>query len=141
MSTGDLDVIRDDSVRVAVSRYLIAMTAFEGFEQKATDDFLSSLDELSRHVDLELLQLSLFSVTARDSKASTDGLFPFPAGPLRPQRLVDVQALVRDEEVHRILGRMNRAKTSMRLNRSRMRMASEKLLEQVEAALRLLDPR
>src|SRR5688572_2711899 len=108
VSTGDIDLIRDDSVRVAVSRYLNVMTAFEGFEQKAADDFLNARDELSRHVDLELLRLNQFSVTERDSLASTDNLFPFPAGQLR-LRLVDVQALVRNEEVHRILERMNRA--------------------------------
>lgn len=138
VSTGDLDLMRDDSLRLEVTNYLTNMIAFDGFEQLWSDEFVAALDELSRHVDPEDLRLNLVSMSVRDSLAASDDLYPLPAGPLRPIRPLDVEALVRDNEVHRILARMNRAKMRMRTQRMRMETASQLLLERVDAALAAL---
>ena len=133
VGTGDLRLIKDDSVRALLPTYINVMNAFDGFEQERSDDFRSSLDELRRHVDIDQLRLSELSATERDSLAAADDLYPLPAGKLRQLPEVDVQALVRDPEIHRILMGMNRAKDRLRLQRTRMREFSERFLELLES--------
>lgn len=134
VATGDLRLIRSVAMRSALPRYLTNMNAFEGFEQQWADDFVAASEELSHHVDVAMLRPGLLSAAERDSMAATDPLFALPAGALRPFPGIDVEALVRNAEVHRILVRMNRAKERMRLNRGRMKAATEQFLSQIESA-------
>jgi hypothetical protein len=134
VATGDLGLIRSVDLRSALPRYLTNMNAFEGFEQQWADDFVAASEELSHQVDITLLRPGLLTAAARDSLAVADRLFPLPAGALRPLLGIDVEALVRNADVHRILVRMNRAKERMRLNRGRMKIATEQFLRQLEAA-------
>ena len=133
ITTGDLDLIRDDSLRLRVTGYLADMTAFEGFEQQRSDDFLEALEELSRHINPEALRLSTLPDAVRDSLAAADALFPFPGGAIRAEPQTAAEAPVRDADIHRILVRMNQAKAGMRVQRTRMRVASERFLQQLEA--------
>lgn len=136
VATGDLRLIHSDSIRAALPRYLTYMKAFDTFEQQWADAFRAAVADLERHVDIEQLRLLELSPTDRDSMASADALYSLPAGAIRSLPDVDVRFLVRDPDVHVILVGMNRAKERMRLQRTRMRQASEEFLELLEVARR-----
>ncbi len=133
--TGDLRLVRSDSIRAAIPRYLTVMTAFDGFELQGQDMWQEAVDRLADRVgpELTLLRLARTPAAARDSLAAADPLYPFPAGPMRSLPSTDLTPLVRDEELHELLRRMNSGKIFMRTYRGLMRDVSQRLLELVEA--------
>jgi hypothetical protein len=135
VATRDFELIGDDSIRTVLPRYLTAMTAFELFEDKWNDDFIAARVELMRQVDVWGLRLEMSSPGERTDSLGTFPLFPLPAGPVRALPLVDIEALVRNDDVHRILLRMNEAKTRMRVQRNRMKRETEKFLGLLELAI------
>jgi hypothetical protein len=135
VASGDIGLISSDSIRAALPGYLSAMNAFEGFEQYWADTFLAARAELQHHVDIEQLRLTLISPAARDSLAMANNLYPYPAGGVRRLPSIDVETLVRNREVHRILSEMNAAKANMRRERVRMRTATEQFLNQLSPML------
>jgi hypothetical protein len=128
VATGDLELIRDDSLRVAISSYLTEMTAFEGFEASRSSRVGDALEELTRYVDPVAMEVENLSAAERDSIAQVDVWSPLPVGPVRALPRVDMTAVVRDPEVHRLLGLMRRDQGSMRNFRNLMRSQSEDLL-------------
>lgn len=135
VATGDLDLLPDDSLRARLPAYLTIMSEFEHFEDLGTENFLAASQELVAHVDVEGLRLDGMPSASRDSLASSDEMFPAPAGPLRSRPRVDLGRLVLDEDVHGILVRMRWAKGLMRDYRDLQRHTSEELLARVEADL------
>lgn len=129
-STGDLRLIRNDSLRAAITQYVTYMRFFDGSEQGARDQFHELKERLLDVAGPEFVGL----LGSRGEDASpSDDLYPYPteaAQPLEP----DVARLVRDDVSHLLLWRMNEAKRGMRINRERMRQLSQRLLDQIEAA-------
>jgi hypothetical protein len=136
---GNLDLIRDDSIRAGIPRYLRSMELYEKFEDLSLDDWANGRQELSQYVDLETTILALLPQRTRDSIAATEPLASFPAGELRTIPSLPLEILVMNDQVHRILARMNRDKARVKSNRQKMREVSQKLLSQVERELKSRD--
>lgn len=136
VSTGDLALIRDDSLRAAIAQYVTTMEAFEGFEADGEKRLVAGVDQLSAYIDPFRYRLETVAAVERDSIAGLDEqypMYPLPAGRLRTLPPVDLLETVRSPEVRHVLVQMFRARRAMRTNRNRMRNASEGLLEQVRA--------
>jgi hypothetical protein len=134
VATGDLELIRDDSLRVAISSYLTTMIAFDGFEARGSEVAQERREELTRFVDPVALQIGSLSMAQRDSIVRGDVWSPFPIGQLRDLQDVDMTTVVRNEEVHRLLGLINENELGKRRFRNLMRSQSENLLAQVRRA-------
>ena len=134
VATGDLELIRDDSLRVAISSYLTEMIAFEGFEARGSELAGDAREGLTRFVDPVALEIGSLSMAQRDSIAQADVWSPFPTGQLRDLQSVDLITVVRNDEVHRLFGLMRQAQGVMRTFRNLMRAQSESLLTQVRRA-------
>lgn len=135
VSSGDLALIRGDSLKLAIRDYLTNMNAFEGFEEQYLKSLLDAGAELGNHVNEGRIRLNLIDPEVRDSLASAVPLFAYPAGPIRPLPAVDFGAVVRDPEIHGILYRMLDTRQGMRFYRELQRDFSEELLEEVQAAI------
>ena len=133
VSTGDLSLIRSDSMRVAIRDYLTSMNFFDQAQGGHAEAHQVAADELSRRVNLAEVRLSVTSAAARDSLAAADLLFPFPAGRLLSSPQVDLEAAMRDPDVHAILYRMLGSKRLLRNWRTLMERRSMELLERVKA--------
>ncbi len=134
IATGDLALIRNDSLRTRIPNYLTAMNAFEAFEADALQSYQSASGELAAYIDRAQIRMERLSQTARDSIHASNPLTPLPAGPIRPMPRQDLQAAVRNPAVHRLLVRILGAKRSMKVNRDRMRVATERLLQEARSA-------
>jgi hypothetical protein len=132
VANGDVRLIRSDSLRLALSRYLTDMRAFDEFEQQSSDDFRAAAAELLGHIDIQQLEIMQLSPEVRDSLADSNAFSSLPSGALRSLEPVNAERLVRDTSVHRILLTMYRAKTRMRGYRTLMRTSSERFLEVLE---------
>lgn len=134
VSTGDLRLIRSDSLRAAIPNYLTGMIAFEGFEAEGAEKYQQAARDLAAYIDHNQIRIEMLSPTARDSIFTSIPLTAFPLGPTRDLPRQDLQTVVRNPEVHRILARILDAKRTMRVYRDLMRSTTEDLLEKVRSA-------
>ncbi len=128
-STGDLRVIRKDSLRAAITQYVTYMRTFDGFEQESLNQFRELRERLFERLGPDFIPLRGSPI---ESLSPSDDLYPYPANAVQRQAR-DIPRLVGDGANHLLLWRMNEAKGRMRINRERMRAVSQRLLEQVEA--------
>jgi len=133
VSTGDLALIRDDSLRAAIPAYLNIMQAFEGFEADGERMFVEAVNQLVGSIDPYRIQLELITVAQRDSMAAQP-FSPLPSGRLRTLPALDLLETVRSPEVHHLLVQMVRAKELMRIYRGEMKSNAERMLELVRSA-------
>lgn len=129
ISTGDLRIISDDSLRAAITRYVTYIRTFDGFERESRDEFHELGVQLFERMGPDFIPLVGSPI---GSLSPTDDLYPYPENAVHRQAQ-DIRRLVSDGANHLLLWRMNEAKGRMRLNRSRMMRQSQRLLEQVEA--------
>ena len=129
ISTGDLRLISDDSLRAAITRYVTYMRTFDGFEQESRDEFRELRVQLFERMGPDFIPLAGWPIA---SLPPTDDLYPYPVDGVQRQAQ-DIRQLISDGANHLLLWRMNEAKGRMRLNRTRMVSQSERLLERVEA--------
>jgi len=129
ISTGDLRVISDDSLRSAITRYLTYIRTFDGFEQESRDVFQELRAQLFERMGPAFIPLVGSPIA---SLPPTDDLYPYPVDAVQRQAQ-DIRRLVSDGVNHLLLWRMNEAKGRMRFYRTLMMSQSEWLLEHVEA--------
>lgn len=136
--TGDLSLIRDDSLRTSIPVYLTNMKAFEEFEAMGELRYREASSRLAMHIDPVRIRLETMSPEARDSLSDVPGergvLDPLPVGVPRNIPPLDVGTIVRAPEVHAILFQMLQGKRQMRAYRGLMKTESERLIELVRAA-------
>lgn len=131
VTTGDLRLIRNDSLRASIPNYLTNMLAFEGFEAVGAGQYEDARLELDAYIDFTQLRIERQLI----AESNPLGLFSvIPVGPTRNLPHQDYQALVRNPDVHRILTQMLDGKQAMRRNRNRMKRASEQMLLKVKTA-------
>lgn len=133
VSTGDLALIRSDSLRTAIPNHLTNMIAFDGFEAAGAETYQLAARDLASYIDVNQILIETLSSTARDSALEPDPLEPLPRGQPRDLPRQNLGAVVRNPEVHRILSQMLGAKQGMRFQRDLMRSATEALLERVRS--------
>lgn len=135
VATGEIALIRDESLRVAIGRYLRAMRTFDGIASGQRDRIRNAAEDLATHIDISGLRLMSLSQEEREARIESDPLSPLPAGPLRTLPGANVREAVRDPSVHGILSRMLVARDNLRMQRQRMRIQTEEVLAQVEASV------
>ncbi|PAP75444.1 hypothetical protein [Rubrivirga marina] len=134
VSTGDIGLIRDDSLRIAITAYLEkARENIRGWGAWK-DVLLRQTDEYGATTPVALLFAEWVGPAALDSLDRADDWMALaPPGVALPA--LDTDALVRDEQVHRLMVRITIAKDNMAINRREIAQYAAALREQVEAEL------
>ena len=133
ISSGDLRLIRSDSLRAAITSYVGNHRPNLSTLQSAIDSWQSSLQDLTRVVDLNeaaRLMPAYASVKLRDSTYS-----PLPPQAARSGFAIDPDELLRDRAAYAALDRMNSAKYVARLMRARISIEALALRSLVDAEL------
>lgn len=130
VASGDLRLIRNDSLRAAIADYVGRHRPILQTLQSATEKWQTSRGALARLVDLNEAAL-LFPDHA--SPKMRDTLYsPLPRRS-RSGFAIDTDALLRDRAVYAALDEMNSAKYVSYLMRTQIRQRARALREQVEA--------
>ena len=131
VSTGDIGLIRDDSLRIAITAYLEkARENIRGWGAWK-DVLLRQTDEYGATTPIALLFAEWFGPVALDSLDRADDWMALaPPGVALPA--LDTDALVRDAQVHRLMVRITIAKYNMAYNRREIGQNAAALREQVD---------
>lgn len=135
ISTGDLNLIRDDSLRAAITAYLDQMRQVTEGQHEYVSLFLASGAQFYRQIDFGALDAILMPQRQIDSIAQADPLSMLPAGPRRDLKPLDTDRLLRDEAIHALLKEMTVEKKNLRAYRREMIQSSATLRSRVERAL------
>ena len=146
VSTGDLALVRDDSLRIAISAYLdgtrggmASIIAHDDQLRRLTSELALAVNTAPILAEgFSLLYPEMSTPAALDSPDRAAGggfgevLLVPPGAAVRP---VDWDALLRDEQVHRLLSAIVYARTATRFYRDEIRQRSSDLRERVEAEI------
>jgi hypothetical protein len=133
VTTGDLNLIRSDSVRAAVATYLEASQRLVASQATYETEFLRASDDMDRKIDfVESIPASVPQAVL-DSVARANPMFPLPPGPRRHPFPVDTDELLRDRDAHFAIGQMISAKRNMASIRREMRESAQRLRALVTA--------
>ena len=144
VSTGDLALVRDDSLRIAISAYLdgtrgavTSIIAHDDQMRRLTSEFALAVNTAPIFAEgFSLLYPEMSTFTALDSLNRAGGwgevLLVPPGAAVRP---VDWDALLRDKQVHRLLSAVVYQKTATGFYRNEIRQRSSELRERVETEL------
>ena len=113
VTTGDLNLIRSDSLRTAIAAYLDRSRQLVASQQTYEQEFLRASDALDLKIDYAEALTALAPQARIDAAAVADSLFLLPAGPRRRPFPVDTDALLRDREAHFALGQLVSAKRNL----------------------------
>ena len=134
IATGDLALIRDDSLRRAIPGYLSQTRTALAEQAGSGEAALRSFEEAARFFDFWGERGDMMPQAVIDSLAQADDTFGLPAGPRRtpfPFRAADLLA---DREIYRTLFLSHIFQVNMRRARETMRDDAEHLLARVAAA-------
>ena len=133
ISSGDLGLIRDDSLRAAITAYvtrshqLIDDQALHHAEWRRSANDMMTRMGYHQHLDWYL---------ARDSSWVDFSMFPGVVGPRRDPFALDVDDLLQDREAQTLINRMLQSRLATDRNRRMVRSTTDELWAQVETALR-----
>jgi hypothetical protein len=125
--TGDLNLIRSDRARAAVSAYLDNSRRLVASQQTHEAEFLRASDALDEKIDYAETIPARVPQARIDSLAQADPLFPIPPGPRRRPFPLDTDALLRDPGAHFAMSQLLSAKRNMAGHRRGMRDAARRL--------------
>jgi len=132
ISSGDLGLIRNDSLRAAITAYvtrshqLIDDQALHHAEWRRSANDMMVRMGYHQHLDWYL---------ARDSSWVDFNMFPGVVGPRRDPFVLDVADLLQDREAQTVINRILQSRLATQRNRRAVESATEGLLERVERAL------
>ncbi|MGB3543556.1 hypothetical protein [Rubrivirga sp.] len=130
ISSGDLSLIRDDSLRAAITAYvtrshqLIDDQALHYTEWRRSINTMMTRTGYAQHLDWYL---------TRDSSLANHPLWPGVIGPRRDPFALDVDDLLQDREAQTVINRILQSRLATVGNRQAVEAATEALKEQVEA--------
>ena len=130
ISSGDLGLVRDDSLRagitayVARSRQLIDDQTLHYTEWSRSNNAMMTRMGYAEHLDWYL---------ARDSALASHPLWPGVSGPRRDPFVLDVDDLLQDQEAQTVINRILQSRLATITNRKAVKAATEDLLARVEA--------
>lgn len=136
VATGELTLIRSDSVRAAVTAYLETTRRRAATQATFEREFLAASDALERLVDPAEVVLARRPAALIDSVARANPTYPLPPGARRIPFPFDAPAFLRDREAHFQAGQLLSAKRNMAGSRAEMRAAARALQALVDGALR-----
>ena len=133
VATGDLNLIRDDSLRAAITDYLALWELINAYMEGNAAIAIPYGIELGRRVDAgEALAVEL--VPARDSLEAAGWAFPFPEGPSASPFPLDVDAFYADRELYFGLMALYQGRRALRYNREAFRRGLATIREQMDRA-------
>jgi hypothetical protein len=143
VDTGDINLIRDDSLRTAVVRYIQVVEQMYEFSDLNARNAVGHVDALSGRVDYGEAMLADLARAERNPLARADAvplaradlMYPFPDAPARTPIPLDVDALVRDREAYVAAWNLWRRRSLLRQNRTVQLDATTDLLAEVETEL------
>ena len=135
VETGDLNLIRNDSLRSSITRYLGRIERQIGYDAANSERWRTHLTTLSGRVDMAEAALSVYPPGFSDSLARADPEWPVPEAPLQAFAPLDVEAFYRDREVYTELQNIVHRMYSMRGGMTEVLAATVALREQIEAEL------
>lgn len=130
ISSGDLGLVRDDSLRAGI-------TAYVARSRQHIDDQALHYAELRRSVNTMMTRMGyaqhLDWYLARDSSLANHPLWPGVSGPRRDPFALDVDDLLRDQEAQAVLNRILQSRLATIQNRRAVEASTQALIKQVEA--------
>jgi hypothetical protein len=135
VETGDLNLIRSDSLRSAITGYLGRIDMQVEYDVANSERIRDHLTLLRGRVDMIEAALSTYPPGRSDSLARADPAWPVPEAPERAFAPLDVEAFYRDREVYTALVNVMQFMYSMRLSGAQTLAATVALREQIEAEL------
>ena len=134
VSTGDLSLIRDDSLRTALTRYLRDAREHVFVQQDQMQQWHASNRVMLEGLDPAEQYLSVVPPSSTDS-LTRDPLSPFSSSPDRSPYRFDHEAYLSDPSVHRALFEMYVNQQNMRRSWTRLLRGGERLKQSVEAEI------
>ena len=135
VETGDLNLIRDDSLRLSITHFIDRIERVNSYLAHNDQDSRPYIATLSERVDFGDAEIARYSPAKLDSLARALPAFPFPVAPQRAFAPLDVEALLRDREAYTAAWNLSRIRRTMAGNRRSGLRVTVALREQVEAEL------
>ena len=132
ISSGDLGLIRDDSLRTAITAYVTRSRQLIDDQTLHHTEWRRSVNDMmtrvgyAQHLDWYL---------ARDSSLADLPEWPGVVGPRRDPFALDVDDLLQDRDAQTVINRILQSRLATRQNRRAVESATEELLERVERSL------
>ena len=135
VETGDLNLIRDDSLRSSITHYLNLVDRQLVYLERISEDANPHIWTLSGRVDYAHARILRRSPAELDAARRANPMFPIPEAPQQAFEPLDVEALIRDREAYTAIWNLWRLRNAGVVNRRRALEATVALREQVEAEL------
>ncbi|MDX1418739.1 MAG: hypothetical protein R3181_02125 [Rubricoccaceae bacterium] len=132
VSTGDLGLVRDDSLRTAIAAYLENARRQLDSQEEHRRIWWAGLDRLDEGLDLIESYHEAWGQEAIEAFVQGSPSYP-PLGETRIRFPLDADAFLSDRELLSATWRMTRAKDELRTLRAAMRDGALELLHRVEA--------
>ena len=100
VSSGDLSLLRDDSLRAALPAYVERSRARRGAIQVSVDLYAAAFAKLIGEVDVLEMRLLRYSPSSVDSLAAQDDTFPYPAGAERAPFPMTTEEMLSNAEIY-----------------------------------------
>jgi hypothetical protein len=135
VATGDLGLIRDDSLRSAITAYLDDMRRLAAIHDDNTSVWFEHQRDLYRSVDRTAVAYWRYPPEDRDSLARVDPLWAYPLGPHRTPIPMTPDGFLNDRDAYAaVVGTLD-MKRNLRSLRRLMREQVMDLRQQIEAEL------
>ena len=134
VATGDLALVRDDSLRSAISAYLDGTQVDLSDQDEQQQIWWAGLDRLDQGLDIIEAYHAVFGQEAFEEYLRESPAYP-PLGKTRIRFPLDAEALLSDREMLTAAWRMTRSKDELLALRSEMRDDALALLRRVEAQI------
>jgi hypothetical protein len=135
VETGDLNLIRNDSLRSSITMYIDRVDQQMEYMEANAEAARPHIVTLRERVDYVHARVVSRSPAEVDSARRSDPMFPIPEAPQRAFAPVDVEALLQDREAYTAIGILWGTRRAMAANRRNALAATVALREQIEAEL------
>jgi hypothetical protein len=133
VATGDLNLIRDDSLRSSITYYIDRMEHERSQLEHIDEEMRPFIISLTERVDFIE---GLFGVSPAGRKRARDWpMSPMPGGPHRTIMPLDVEALLRDQTAYTAVSNIWRLRINLKIGRRSTIRETVYLREQIEAHL------
>jgi hypothetical protein len=133
--SGDLGLIRSDSLRAAIASYVARNRNYVDLMTRTIEFWQRERMALGAIADLTEARLLVGGDGTMSGVYGEARYTPVPEKPLNGVFPIDTHALLRDRTAYQALDRMNWAKFVMRLTRDNIRSAARELSELIDAEL------
>ena len=135
VETGDINLIQNDSVRTAVTRYVDLVELATGWMDSNSEQAIGHLNLLNERLDYAEGMLVGLTPSERDSLAGSWFMFPFPEDIERTPMPLDVDALLEDPRAYTAAWGLWRRRYLMERNRTFALRATADLKALVDAEI------